>query len=325
MGIFRKFHTSAREQLFAMLVRIVSMLATCSLSFAASETNFDAKTFPPAIAVNLAVTSGALTNAVAMLSTAVTSFTNSQVYLSNTTATLISVANILTNSVTTLANTANGFTNAIIAITSQRPQPPAPSWKLETWKILLDKGLLTLVFVVFGAWASRNLEIFKSEQAFSTELNKLRVEKVAQVWKALYDYENGVLKAVKIWNRRETTHLPKHTEQLIDAIKDVKEVRESTQQIIQENKFWLGKDLSRNVNVFLKPIEEVIQAFSKSQTPPVDFKIKMDACRQTIENIHEQLLRGQVNRQPRKHWWLFWRRLIRRKSNESKESPLHET
>ncbi|HXF40764.1 MAG TPA: hypothetical protein VN687_13700 [Blastocatellia bacterium] len=61
----------------------------------------------------------------------------------------------------------------------------------ELIKIIVDKLFLAAVLAVFGFFLNRLLERFRSRLSFSTELNKIRVSKIAELWEKLYEFEQS--------------------------------------------------------------------------------------------------------------------------------------
>ncbi len=65
------------------------------------------------------------------------------------------------------------------------------SFKQDIIKILIDKLLIGVILIGSGFYVNAALEHYKSQQSFMSELNKVRVEKIGEVWEKLYEYEHA--------------------------------------------------------------------------------------------------------------------------------------
>lgn len=60
------------------------------------------------------------------------------------------------------------------------------TFKQEIAKILIDKTLLAVLIVLFGYFANVYLEKDKSMNSFNLEINKVKIERMSEVWEHVY-------------------------------------------------------------------------------------------------------------------------------------------
>jgi hypothetical protein len=66
------------------------------------------------------------------------------------------------------------------------------AFRRDLIKIIVDKLLITLILTVVGLFAAVIVEKSKSRENFSAEVNKMRVEKIGEVWNKIYLYEAAI-------------------------------------------------------------------------------------------------------------------------------------
>lgn len=86
------------------------------------------------------------------------------------------------------------------------------AWWAKMWPILLDKGLLALIFFGLSYQASKLLERYKVAMAFHVELHKKRMEKVVELWNSLAEQETYLISESDKW------HALPEVEQTEDAL-----------------------------------------------------------------------------------------------------------
>ncbi len=136
----------------------------------------------------------------------------------------------------------------------------------EFW---LDKLVIVAIFLIAGFFLNLRLERVKSDLSFYNDINKMRVEKVAEVWGKLDMYHaisedhyqrmqyplTGTVqereKQVEAWN--------KETEAISLIYKDLRDT-------IEKNSFWLGEDAHNQIIEYMKVTHEYF--LTKIRFPP---------------------------------------------------------
>jgi hypothetical protein len=190
------------------------------------------------------------------------------------------------------------------------------SFKQDLIKILVDKVLIGIFLVIIGIFSTSFIEKLKSERSFSAELDKIRAEKIGEVWEKVYLYEAAsklireklILELLDAGARNlEKT---KHPSADLNGIKDIKqEVKEMDEKemrkdppyfkenvelmnTLNKNRFWLGEDMFSDIEHYLAASEEYnLILTSRDENRIKDAEKKREASRATIIKIRDRLLK----------------------------------
>ena len=222
---------------------------------------------------------------------------------------VVMVTNVVVTNVMT-TNTVVTVTNAVL--TNSLALNPVvrvlPEWELETWKIILDKFIMGVGFFVLGWWATKRLEEHKSKVVFTTELNKTRLEKLAVVWGMLYECKNTAIEILECARKSDLSN-GKYPTEMTQLLNNAEAANEKAENAIKQNSFWLGRKQTENVEKFRKKMAECWVGLSEYKTLD-NFEAEISGLEQGIEDIHEQLLRGDLQSvsASRKSWFSWLRR-----------------
>jgi hypothetical protein len=146
----------------------------------------------------------------------------------------------------------------------------------DEWiKIIVDKLFLAIVVVAFGFYFSRLLERFRTRLSFSTELNKTRVSKIAEIWEKLYEFE-----LLAEMSKRTDPNNHSRFEKLFSEL----------HALMERNRFWIGDSAFKEINsykVLLKNLTEACdEAIAKS------LREEVDKSKQNVTKVRDHLLEG---------------------------------
>jgi hypothetical protein len=134
------------------------------------------------------------------------------------------------------------------------------SFKKDLIKIAIDKLLVALILVVVGFFATNLIERFKTERSFSAELNKMRVEKISQVWEKIYQleaaYDESDRMTMDYYASAKTKSLEEgravYQRLIMDPVtKSVGPLQIELEQLLIKNRFWLGEEMYREIYYYL--------------------------------------------------------------------------
>jgi hypothetical protein len=145
------------------------------------------------------------------------------------------------------------------------------SFAEQIWLSIVDKALLGGIVALVGFFATRTIEAYKAKQLLRTELTKLRVMKIEEVWKRMFEVEtltNSFRKDVaKSWYVPTAIGQPVEVRlQLLRELwcKLVTSKRDEVDVInakfdemilsIQRDSFWLGRNLTQKATEQLTSI-----------------------------------------------------------------------
>lgn len=145
----------------------------------------------------------------------------------------------------------------------------ALTYKQEIKKLVVDKLLIALVLAFFGLIASILIEKFKSKQEFSTELNRVRVQKIAEVWESVFIFES---KLNNLYNELNDNIEDNNSfnGNSIDSIKTYFDIKKENVfkdipvilNLCEKNRFWIGEESYKEVKNYLvitRSLNDVIQ------------------------------------------------------------------
>jgi len=124
--------------------------------------------------------------------------------------------------------------------------------------VILDKFMLAGIVAIFSWGLNMALEKYKTKQAFSLEIAKIRSSKIAEVWNALYEWEHiariMVEKASEL--QFEENSIVQYIELLGPLEKESKDKAKNIAKIIDSSRFWLG---NKQYNIFKNYHELIIK------------------------------------------------------------------
>jgi hypothetical protein len=63
--------------------------------------------------------------------------------------------------------------------------------------LLVDKLLIGIIIILIGFWLNRRMEFFKSSQATRSEISKLRINKLSELWDDISNVETAIVDVCK--------------------------------------------------------------------------------------------------------------------------------
>lgn len=138
-------------------------------------------------------------------------------------------------------------------------------------KILLDKGILALLFLFLGLFASGLLEKWKSDYSFSAELNKTRVTKLGEVWQKIYETDAASDDVLEFIQRNSQAIKAKSitADLRLEWITETEKLINSSillQNAISSNRFWLGEEDYNEIQNYLNASNELYKTNLKFWT-----------------------------------------------------------
>ncbi len=131
--------------------------------------------------------------------------------------------------------------------------PPRDDFKQKLFLSIIDKLVFGLLIILAGFVLNWVLESHRADQAVKTEIARVRVDKVAEVWKALDAHQQAVMrlekdrierfsdKILQIMETDEGKFVPRGI--LVDPYDALKAKRAKLSALLRTNRFWLGERL----------------------------------------------------------------------------------
>ena len=176
----------------------------------------------------------------------------------------------------------------------------------EIAKIVIDRLLIGVVLVVLGFLANRTIEKFKSEQTFVEELNKLRVQKIAEVWEKVYVFEAT---AEPMFKAREMTSdqieefmqgplsekkMKVYRQKDADAVAPFEHAKQEALDLANRNRLWIGEDQYAAIRAYIDASEEysfALHSITADKEAVEALRKKREEKRATIVQIRSALLK----------------------------------
>jgi hypothetical protein len=146
----------------------------------------------------------------------------------------------------------------------------------ELIKVVVDKLLLGTVLGVFGFYLNTLLERLRTRLSFSTELNKERVPRIAEVWQRLYEFEHCA-------NPSSQPHVvnSSRVQQLFDEL----------HELMEHNRFWIGERAFGRINSYKILLKDLTDARAAQQASRVcELEAQLKGARQHVTDVREDLL-----------------------------------
>jgi hypothetical protein len=143
------------------------------------------------------------------------------------------------------------------ADSARRSSPEAQAFRRSLVLTVVDKLVIGLLIVLAGFVLNMTLERFKSHQAFEKEIARVRVDRIGEVWSALYREEALIGQLTTVTAKVDPTtaygevvdtgKLGAEAKRLADEA-----ARESdrTERLLEENRFWIGERLYREYRAY---------------------------------------------------------------------------
>jgi hypothetical protein len=239
----------------------------------------------PGVSTTTAVPSGVVT----------TNFTITNVNLVVTNVVITNLNEVFATIVTTNASETKG----------QKQTLDSVFW-FETYKVVLDKGFLAILLLAAGWWINRqverfksqlnkDLERFKSQVAFTEELNKTRLQQIAEVWGALHHYRDVGLEIVAYWTEHEDKKQSIFLAEMGNMLGLARKEREHVADLINNNVFWLGRKQTTRATQFLCKIDAGLKCIENEKPAPADFEKELQGLSAVIHEIHKQISKGELD------------------------------
>jgi hypothetical protein len=180
----------------------------------------------------------------------------------------------------------------------------AKAFRRDIIKLVLDKLLIGGVILGLGLLGSHWIEKFKNREAFVSELNKNRVEKISEIWEKLYVYEPSLQSTINTLDSPPTRdpdlsdeewemQVKQYYGRASEEQKKLGTIGEEIHSSIEAKRFWLNDEEYNNIRNYLEAAKEFVSA--KSAHPPNAETIqkaqaKRDKLRATITSTRQKLL-----------------------------------
>lgn len=170
-------------------------------------------------------------------------------------------------------------------------------FRKDLFKIILDKLLIGILLVIFGAIANQVVEKYRFEEGFRTELNKTRVARIGETWENLYIYEASVDNVVDQFRtivieedsdeeefRRKQIELPPLIEIQGQALTNLLATS-------YKNRFWIGEDNYLEIINYTNILEELMDAYANYDIKRIEeINENRTELRQGVKIIRDKLL-----------------------------------
>ncbi len=186
------------------------------------------------------------------------------------------------------------------------------TFKEEIAKLAIDKILLGSIIGLAIYYGTIQLEEIKADESLKSELNKMRIVKIAEVWEKAADFEMDFYKlyhevesekvSMIIDNEKITEEEIYKREKIKPYIKLVGESRAEFLMVIHKNSFYLGDILKDQVFEFHRSLAfvDLYQKISLNkeigkQSDSIsikDAKSKVDHFRANISQIRDYIIAG---------------------------------
>lgn len=166
---------------------------------------------------------------------------------------------------------------------------------------LLDHSLITgLILAVVGFaltgivgsvltdyYAAKQLEL-TSRRSFSDELNKIRVQKVGEVWEQI-DKNEIALDDLLVKANKETGSN-------VEIVNDLRKIVDEDILVINKNRFWLGETLYKETLPYMAVNEQIVSGMllGAPGTNLKDLIKKREGAKQDIIKVRDKFFKGEL-------------------------------
>ena len=153
--------------------------------------------------------------------------------------------------------------------------------------LLVGFGLTTLVGTVLTNKYTTQQQELAASRSFSDELNKLRIQKVAEVWERLDEDEFMIDDLIQATDQdnKEKGLTP-------DKLNDIIKRLQTDRAMVSKYRFWLGKGIFDSANEYLNAnIRYILRKLTgSSQEDLKTYLEKRNAAKSDIEQVRAQFL-----------------------------------
>ncbi len=177
--------------------------------------------------------------------------------------------------------------------------------KDELIKISVDRFLIGMLLILLGSFATNLVEKIKSERSFSTQLNRMRVEKISEVWEKVYLFESATETAIKGLRSKPPNEPREFSDTEAERVleEDRKFFRNLFRQsdslygelinLANKNRFWLGEESYTEIQNYIANTQDYLYALEEK--PMNEEKVqklsgKREKSRVSIKQIRDKLL-----------------------------------
>jgi hypothetical protein len=149
--------------------------------------------------------------------------------------------------------------------------------------------LTGLVVTLLTAYLTNKQSERAAERSFIDESNKLRIQKIGEVWEQL-DHDEHTIDELLDPDEDIVAKFPTPG----NRAKEIERIVQADRASVSKNRFWLGQSISDRINNYLNA--NIKYSLGKlSGTPEADLegaKNARDAAKLSVDLIREELLRG---------------------------------
>lgn len=177
--------------------------------------------------------------------------------------------------------------------------------KDELIKISVDKFLIGMLLILLGSFATNLVEKIKSERSFSIQLNRMRVEKISEVWEKVYLFETATEGAIKELMEQPPNEplefSEKEANRVVEEFRNLKRkifkrsdsLKSELTNLANKNRFWLGEESYSEIQNYIASTLDYLYALEDK--PVNEEKIqklsdKREKSRASIKQIRDKLL-----------------------------------
>ena len=165
----------------------------------------------------------------------------------------------------------------------------------KTWiqELTSNPTVLVVLTFMFTGLIGTALAIYQqqraAERSFIDESNKLRIQKIGEVWEQL-DHDEHIIDQLLQADDDTAAKFPTAN----DRTKEITSIIRSDRAMVSKYRFWLGRDISDKINKYLNAnIKYSIGKLSGiSETELKADRDARDAAKSDVDQIREKLLRG---------------------------------
>src|ERR1044072_1772751 len=121
---------------------------------------------------------------------------------------------------------------------TKKENPWLTPYKKELYKIVFEKFLIALILVIVGFFATRLVEEFKSKQSFHAELNKVRIQKIGELWEKVYLFASI---DEKVFGNADSFDVHRYSD--IKTLEEFKEMEERRKEALKVDRRKLLQEL----------------------------------------------------------------------------------
>ena len=166
---------------------------------------------------------------------------------------------------------------------------------LIVWSEIIQEAIVAIIIVaIIGVAVDLTIEMYKNRLTLITEINKKRVEKIAECWKEHNDYLLSFYKLdFKMREIREKQQLPVSSivSNLQSECDHLNEKLLDIEALISSHRFWLGEKIEQKTCRVYHLFEKYYEAFCAGELEKCDdWKNKIKASMLDVDDVLEELI-----------------------------------